>query len=889
MKPLIFLFFLCLCNIISGQHKTLLKGVVANESGQPEDFVIITRLNISDSTIVDYQFSDKNGRFTFNNIGDKDNVILLSFSKLGFIKIFQSYSFVKGVENDLGIVKLKPESYLLNEIVINEKAPKLIEKGDTTSYQASMFTDGTERKVEDVLKKIPGISIDENGNIKYQNKAIDRVLIEGDDLMGSNYTVGTRTIQAAVVDKVEVIDHYLDNPLMKAIVTSNKTVLNIKVGEGFKNATNGNLETGMGGPSAFKYYQSITAISLMKKTKMLSTAISDNIRSASLGNVDYYFENFSSHQNNDFPSSVTTTQLLRAPSFMELNIPEVLTSTGNQSLGSFNGMKKFNNGWKMTLSGVGGFKVRKNITEESAQYFQQKDTLTFEDKNILSNRETPLKVRLLSEYISLEKGYSIRSISTYFNQSKNYKYNLTRNLSNALQSELNVTPTGIKNYSEYTKKINSGLMQISTDFSYMKQSEDAFYTNPIFTSGVIPGVQTSDLIQKVPSEITHLVVTSKWMLRKKINMDINVGYQFNHSIIHSSIQDADILLSSFYNNISRHENVIFSNFKVFYNLRYATLNLALLTSSNFLNVRNNETIHVDNFLLVSPNLTGEISLGRKWYLNINSGIRQSLSGTQNMLLNPVLTNFQTLYYGTPEILKSQTFKTEMSIRKNDLFRGYYIVGSLHHSYHSNDFGFVSDFSQILFRQSLFFPVTSISSGVDFNALYILDFIKSKVECTAKVNVYQTVNNINAQQRNILVKSQSYKLKMTTLLHNINISVQHEFDQNTWINNQVTTTIPLTTQNTEFSLKVLPTKSLNITARGNYLHINSISTSAYRTLSVDMNYTPQKKLKNQTFQLSFTNPFDDKHFSTNTASDYYYFSSKILAVRRFVLFSWNYTF
>src|SRR5690606_27441794 len=102
-------------------------------------------------------------------------------------------------------------------------------KKDTVVFNINSYKDGTERKIEDVLRKLPGIEINElSGIIKYKGKSIETVMLEGDDLFGSNYTLGTKNINADMVTEVEAIENYSENALLKGIEHSEKVALNLK-------------------------------------------------------------------------------------------------------------------------------------------------------------------------------------------------------------------------------------------------------------------------------------------------------------------------------------------------------------------------------------------------------------------------------------------------------------------------------------------------------------------------------------------------------------------------------------------------------------------------------------------------------------------------------------
>ncbi len=134
----------------------------------------------------------------------------------------------------------------LKEVVVVGKKRPIEVKEDTVLYNVNSFRDGSEKKLEDVLKKMPGIKIDEqSGIISYKGKQVEAVTLEGDDLFGKNYTIGTRNINVDMVEQVQAIDNYSANPLLKDIEASDKVSLNLKIKKN-RFDFSGNFDVGLG-------------------------------------------------------------------------------------------------------------------------------------------------------------------------------------------------------------------------------------------------------------------------------------------------------------------------------------------------------------------------------------------------------------------------------------------------------------------------------------------------------------------------------------------------------------------------------------------------------------------------------------------------------------------
>jgi len=107
----------------------------------------------------------------------------------------------------------------LNEIILHTEAA-IKKRLDTTTFKASAFTKGNEQVVEDLLKNIPGVTVEEDGTIKVGNKAIEKVMVDGDDFFEKGYKLLTKNLNADAVENVQVYERYSNNKLLKGIEES---------------------------------------------------------------------------------------------------------------------------------------------------------------------------------------------------------------------------------------------------------------------------------------------------------------------------------------------------------------------------------------------------------------------------------------------------------------------------------------------------------------------------------------------------------------------------------------------------------------------------------------------------------------------------------------------
>lgn len=240
-----------------GQRSHGIKGTVLDEQAKAVPFVLVMLLDPRDSTIIDFSQTDINGSFKI--ISEAPLPYLLKVSRLGYHDAF----FNRG---DMGttIFTIHSKELELNHYTVEYQEPIRV-KSDTTAYDVASFSDGFERNLEELLKKIPGMTVSANGTLFFNGRAIDKILIEGDDFFSKNYRVLSRNIPPGLLESVEAIENFNNQKLLKGIENSDKTVLNLRFQKGLKASLFGTGSLGVGLPE--NYEGKTVLFSLLDKLK----------------------------------------------------------------------------------------------------------------------------------------------------------------------------------------------------------------------------------------------------------------------------------------------------------------------------------------------------------------------------------------------------------------------------------------------------------------------------------------------------------------------------------------------------------------------------------------------------------------------------------------------
>ncbi len=158
---------------------------------------------LKDSTILTYTISDKTGKFTLEGKSFETSVRLV-VSFIGYESFSKVLDFEKNTF-DLGTILLEEKKNLLDEIVLKSRAPITIKK-DTLEFNVNSFKTKKDANVEDLLKKLPGVEVDEEGAITINGKPVNKILVNGKPFFGNDPSITTKNLTKDIIEKVQITD-----------------------------------------------------------------------------------------------------------------------------------------------------------------------------------------------------------------------------------------------------------------------------------------------------------------------------------------------------------------------------------------------------------------------------------------------------------------------------------------------------------------------------------------------------------------------------------------------------------------------------------------------------------------------------------------------------------
>ena len=235
--------------IAKSQHISL-KGKLSDKGdNSPITGATVKLVSQRDSTQIKQVITDKAGNFLFNNLNASAYMLRISYS--GYEKIEQRINLQASNLTPLSfsISKVATE---LSDVTVVAKAAPARQKGDTTEFSANQFKVNPDATAEDMIKKLPGITVARDGTVTAMGEQVRKVTVDGKDFFGDDATAALKNLPASVIDKIQVFDKLSDQAQLTGFDDGNsqKTV-NIVTKSGIKNGQFGRVYAGYGTDSRY--------------------------------------------------------------------------------------------------------------------------------------------------------------------------------------------------------------------------------------------------------------------------------------------------------------------------------------------------------------------------------------------------------------------------------------------------------------------------------------------------------------------------------------------------------------------------------------------------------------------------------------------------------------
>lgn len=875
MKKIFLLIFFVLPLIVISQ---IIKGTVKDKDG----------VTISSSNILIKNINDPQSIVEFTNANKGNFSIQLKNEYTSILVEVVATNFGNGtfvIDNPrknkiytIDFVIKKNEITLLKEVVVvSEK--KITIKKDTIAYNIDKFKDGSERKVQDILKKLPGIEVNENsGEIKYKGKTIETVTLDGDNLFGHNYTLGTKNINIDMVEQVQAIENYSENQLLKGIESADKVSLNLKLKKG-KTDNSGNIDLGLGLNSNLNILNNsnINILGISKKYKSFGTLSFNNV-----GVNNTPFDYFSNSQNIEqlkekyFHTKSVINELL----FTNI-IESERVNINNLIFANYNIIFRINKGLSVKTN-LYYLKDNLNI-KQSISNENRFNTETFSTSD---NFQTNKKPNLYRGDLEVKFRTSFNSLLEY---SSKFNYEKVDINSNILANHINSYNSNLISKNIFFSQKLIFTNKISKKKAFQVNITHAFNTIPQRLN--LKSFNQDNIIEETNNQNSNF---------KKIYIDgfsnlagnlSNIKYSFSIGGIYGITPYTSINeINNSNNNLVSDSNIAVYSKKNIYQIGSLNYNINNWTLSpsyaiNFLRQSLNEKLI--SMIVKKNNFLFEPTLLISYKLNPTSLIRSKFSYVKNPITeeyifrNSVLISNRLKISNIPNLEMQKSTIYGLNYFNNNLYKQYQLNFGL--NYKKNKGVFFSDF--IVNENETIIKNFFLNEGSNsFSANFMLEKFVSLIETTLKVtstytksNYKNIVNSSNLRDNssvmllNELSLKTSFGIKLnfeSTFAYNRNTSQSQEFEK--IANNSIIS---------NFKVKYKYSRNLFATISNDYYSPNlKIKKNDYLFVDASLIYKPDSKrfefnlmaknlLNKKTYSQIQTSDFSKSTFQNNLISRY----------------------
>lgn len=914
IKLLLFLFFSCITTGAFAQQRTIEGKVVDTLNKETLEYATITVINASDSILLGFARSDRDGKFSLT-VPEKDRYILL-ITCPGFADYLDVVSKGTAAVIPMGDVNLLTRERVLNEVLVLQQKGAILIKGDTTEYVADSFKVDANANVEDLLKRLPGLQVDKNGQITAQGEKVQKILVDGEEFFSDDPAVVNRNLQAKTIDKVQVFDKKSESAEFTGIDDGQRIkTINLKMKDKYKQGYFGKLALSGGNDGFFENQgminffrgkQKLSVYGTMANTGRVGLSFDDQNKFGSGSSVFATDEGYSYSMPNDFDENSGWDGTYNGQGLPKAwSAGAHFSDKWNEDKHHVNGNYQFR---RRNIETVNNTLTQYTLPD--SVYFNdvRSNSFSTSDKHGLSglyewNIDSLSSLRFSANGAKTVKRNTAETITDTKGSSGDMINNSLRRTANDIDGQ-NVEAS-LSWKKKFKKKGRSLIAETSFGQNHTNNTGFLVAGNSFYSEGVIDSVVQIDQQKNISTETqsANFNVAYTEPIAKKTFAEVH--YRFNNQNNYSRqlsynkdmfgvYQSLDSLFSSDYDfDISTH--------RAGANLRWVYDKLNVSFGAD---VANTQFVQTDNLFSNSarryfnnffPAATMNYKITKQ--SNVYFGYRGNTRQPSIEQIQPIRQNLDPLNIsiGNPNL--SQSFTNNFSFRYNSYqaLKGTYYYASINMGFVSND---ISRSEMISVSGIRTYQYVNVDGNFNSNAYAGAGFRIPKYDLNLNVNFSFSQNRINNLINTLKNKNDNYSYSLTFgLQYSKEKKIDISFNPSV---NYIDNSSTINTQNTAFWTT---TQSLDVLY---YLPLKfQIGTTAtwnvrQRTAAFDRNnnvftlnaFVAKKFAKTEEFELRLS-AFDI--FNQNLGFSQYGYGNSVSqqsynTIRRYVLLSgvWNFT-
>lgn len=665
----IYLVVLFLITTISFSQTVKFEGVIKDTTGVTLEMANIMAVNQATKAMDGYSITNDKGRFQISLNANATYDIKVSY--VGF----QPYATTlkTTTENIVKNIVLK-EGTMLKEIEIVKEMPVSI-SGDTIIYNSDSFRNGTERKLEDVLKKLPGVEVNKDGEIQVEGKKVQKVMVEGKDFFDGDTKIATKNIPADALDKIQVLRNYNEVTNLKGLENNEENVaINIKLKEGKKNFWFGDMTAGIGvGHTEDRHIVNPKLFYYSPKYSLNVIGNLNNIGELPLTMQDYFkftggFKNMMKKGGSSFNVASNDLGILGLQNNQAKQIDTKFGATNfsyNPSkawtisgfgilMGSKTDLQTNSKSTRIDNRDIGGNGPTTTINNETSTTSQNSNLGLFK----LSSGYVPSE-KVHFDYDALAKFSKQDEITTLLSTSTVSNASTTLNVNNDVYSKKKQNPFSLNQNLNYYYTMDDKNV-FAFELQHLYQNEDPFYNANLAIQPFNLGTGYNSLQNRNDLTQNRFVQTNKadvkfdyyYMVTPKSNINLTLGNTYSYQNFNSHIfQILDNGSQNDLNDPKNNNNVNYAFNDVFLGLHYKFITGKFTFNPGFSahNYQTNDqqlgTSNKRSFNRLLPDFYALWQLKKSETLTYNFSLNNNFTDINKLAQGYVFSNYNSLFSG----------------------------------------------------------------------------------------------------------------------------------------------------------------------------------------------------------------------------------------------------
>ncbi len=875
MKKIILLLAILLSGSIYAQSVKV-TGILKDTDNLVIETANVMAVNQATKAMDAYNITSDKGEFSLNLKANTEYVI-----KAGYIGYAPFEKKITTTKENMTFDIVLSSANTIETVEIVKEMPVRI-SGDTIIYNSDSFTNGTEKKLEDVLKKLPGVSVNKDGEIEVEGKKVQKVMVEGKDFFDGDTKIATKNIPADALDKIQVLRNYNEVSNLKGLENNEENVaLNIKLKDGKKNFWFGDMLAGAGigdtedrsilNPKLF-YYSPKYSVNLIGNL--------NNIGELPLTMQDYFkftggFKNMMKKGGSNFGVSSNDLGIMGMRNNRAKNI--------DAKFGAANFSYNPSKAW--TISGFGIYSYNKTDLQTDNIYNRTDKLPNGTTVNITENRQDISKqktnlglFKLSSSYVPSTKMHlDYDALLKTSDQLENQ--NVISSLQGNIFTEKNQKPLSVSQNLNYYYTLNDKNV-FAFEAQNLFQQEDPFYnvnlqTQPFVLSGYNVLQNRNDINQNrfVKTNKTDAKFDYYYMVTPKNNINVTVGNTYSYQNFNSNM--FQILDNGTQNNLTDSSNTNDVNYAfndAFIGLHYKML-LGKFTFNPGVSLHQFNTVDTQsnnsnkmNFNRVLPDFYALWQMKKSQSLTYNFSLTNNFTDIVKLAQGYVFSNYNSLYSGNRFLENSISQVHSLRFFKFSMFNMENIFANFTYTKQTD----------IITNRALLTGVNQVSSSVNINSNFPNESLSGNFNYGRSFARYFKANGGASigwsKNNNIRVNSdnseyiqntesftQNYDIGFSTNLKNLpNIELAYDFSIN---DSQVQTYY---VDNPSVTLEYFFLNAFSFTSEYSFYHNRNKAKTVdteYDFLTASLSY--QKKDSKLEYKLSATNLLNTTTLNDNS--------------------------